>query len=58
MPVEDARFALAFDEHVGSIYLTNPKKERKAGDKDSFLTAWISGELGKDLGKRGKLLNY
>jgi len=56
--VEDARFALSFDEHIGSIYLTNPKNGRKPGDKDSFLTAWISGELGTDLGKRGKLLGY
>jgi hypothetical protein len=56
LSMEDARFAISFDEHVGSIYLTNPKNGWKPGDRHSFLTAWISGEMGADLGKRGKLL--
>jgi hypothetical protein len=56
LSVEDARFAISLDGHVGSIFLTNPKNGLKPGDNDSFLTAWISGEIGASLEKRGKLL--
>jgi hypothetical protein len=62
--IEDARYALSSDEDTGDIYLTNPKiennpeNERSIKDKRSFLTAWISEEMGIYLGKRGRLLGY
>lgn len=62
--IDDARYALSSDEDIGDIYLTNPKieqnpeNERSVKDKKSFLTAWISEEMGIYLGKRGRLLGY
>jgi hypothetical protein len=49
---------------LGILYLTNPKieynpeNELNIKDKRSFLTAWISEEMGIYLGKRGRLLDY
>jgi hypothetical protein len=62
--IEDARYALASNEDIGDIYLTNSKIEQNPEiecnikDKKSFLTAWISEEMGIQLGKRGRLLGY
>jgi hypothetical protein len=56
--IEDARYALSCDQNVTQIFVTNPKTANKIGDKSSFLTAWISEDLGELLSKRGQLVNY
>jgi len=62
--VGDTQHALSSDKDIGDIYLTNPKIEqnpeieRNIKDKKSFLTAWISKEMGIYLGEQGRLLGY
>lgn len=53
---DDARYALSLDGHVGEIWLTNPEKKYNAYDnkKRSFLTLWLSEEMGDELGRRSK----
>jgi len=64
LSIQDARYALSSDEDIGDIYLTNPKiehnpeNEHNIKDKRSFLTAWISEEMGIYLGKPDRLLGY
>ncbi|EFY94594.1 hypothetical protein X797_011322 [Metarhizium robertsii] len=54
LTIEDARYALSYDEGVRSIFLTNPILKTES----SFLTAWVSQEMGTYLGERGKKLDY
>jgi hypothetical protein len=56
--IEDARYALSCGQSVTQIFVMNPKTANKIGDKSSFLTAWISEDLGKLLSERGQLVNY
>lgn len=56
--IKDARYALSCDQNVTEIFVTNPKTPHKIGEKSSFLTAWISGDLGELLSTRGKPVNY
>ncbi|PVH70483.1 hypothetical protein DL98DRAFT_540816 [Cadophora sp. DSE1049] len=58
--IDDARYALSLDEHVGEVWLTNPESKYNASDekKRSFLTLWISETMGKELGKRSKPMLY
>ncbi|KAL2256029.1 hypothetical protein VTK26DRAFT_2324 [Humicola hyalothermophila] len=46
----DAQYALSVDGHVGEIWLTTPGDDYKAydGKKRSFLTLWVSEEMGGD----------
>ncbi|KID66216.1 hypothetical protein MBR_09427, partial [Metarhizium brunneum ARSEF 3297] len=55
---EDARYAMSLDQHIWEIWLTNPEQRYNTydGKKRSFLTLWVSEEMGKELGKRGKLM--
>jgi hypothetical protein len=60
----DARYALASDEDIRDVYLINPKIEENPEieynikDKKSFFTAWISEEIGIEIGKRSRLISY
>ncbi|KGQ02605.1 hypothetical protein BBAD15_g12189 [Beauveria bassiana D1-5] len=55
---EDVRYALSLDQHVWEIWLTNPEQRYNTYDgmKRSFLTLWVSEEMGEELGRRGKLM--
>jgi hypothetical protein len=57
--IDDARYALSFNEHVGEVWLTNPESKYNAYDekKRSFLTLWVSEAMGQELGKRSKPMN-
>lgn len=50
--IEDARKALFSEKNIGSIYLTISAQDSK--HKSSFLTAWLSSELGELLLKQGQ----
>lgn len=55
---EDVRYALSLDQHVWEIWLTNPEQRYNTydGKRRSFLTLWVSEEMGEELGRRGKLM--
>ncbi|KAI1318811.1 hypothetical protein F5Y16DRAFT_112376 [Xylariaceae sp. FL0255] len=54
LTLEDARYAISSDQGVRSIFLTNPS----VNTESSFLTAWVSQEMGTYLGGRGQKLDY
>jgi hypothetical protein len=54
LTIEDARYAMSSDQGVRSIFLTNPNVQTES----SFLTAWVSQEMGTYLGERGQKLDY
>ncbi|OAQ59500.1 hypothetical protein VFPBJ_11612 [Purpureocillium lilacinum] len=56
--IEDARYALSSGENVTEIFLTNPWPANQLGRKPSFLTAWLSKDLGELLSKRGRPIDY
>lgn len=64
LSIQDAQYTLSSNEDIGDIYLMNPKiehnleNEHNIKDKRSFLTAWISKEMGIYLGKPDQLLGY
>lgn len=55
--IDDAQQAL-HRENIYEVWLTNLKNNYNANDekKRSFVTLWISEVLGKELGKRSKLM--
>ena len=50
---DDAQYAVS---HAGEVWLTNPGEGYKAydGKKRSFLTLWLSEEMGEELARRSK----
>jgi hypothetical protein len=54
--IEEAREALSSSEHVMSVFLTKPCKANDLGEKQPYLTAWLSVPLGDQISKdKGKL---
>lgn len=55
---DDTQYAMSVVGHVGEIWLTNPGDDYKAydGKKRSFLTLWLSEEMGEELTRRSKLM--
>jgi hypothetical protein len=53
---DDTQYAVSNPDHVGEIWLTNPGGDYKAynGTKMSFLTLWLSEEMGEELARRSK----
>lgn len=56
--IDDTQYAMSVVGHVGEIWLTTPGGDYKAydGKKRSFLTLWLSEEMGEELARRGKLM--
>ncbi|KAK4204857.1 hypothetical protein QBC40DRAFT_271891 [Triangularia verruculosa] len=53
---DDTQYAVSNVDHVGEIWLTNPEGDYEAYDvkKRSFLTLWLSREMGEELARRSK----
>ncbi|KAL2015130.1 hypothetical protein VTK56DRAFT_6218 [Thermocarpiscus australiensis] len=57
---DDAQYAVSIVDHTGEIWLTNPGGDYKAydGKKRSFLTLWLSEEMGEELARRSKPMDH
>lgn len=55
---EDAQYVLSTEEHFGEAWLTNPERSYNAMDQKSrsFMTIWLTGAMGEELGKRSILM--
>lgn len=56
--IEDAQYAISSSENISEIFLTQPWKANKLGRKPSFLTAWLSEDLGRILARRARPIHY